>query len=56
MTDQSQINMPRANGVIESVTNNNANEVALGTSVVSRVRLRGLLVASPEHRMRVTHS
>ena len=56
ITDQSQINLFRANGVILSVTKKNANEVALGTSVVSRVRLRGLVVPSPEHRMRVAHS
>ena len=53
ITDQSQVNMSRANGVILSVTNKNANE---GTSIVSRVRLRGLVVPSPEHRMRVAHS
>ena len=53
--NESHIKMFRANLVILSVANRIANELALGTSVVSRVRLRGVVVPSPEHRIRVTN-
>ena len=53
--DESHIKMLRANLVILSVTNRIANELALGISVVSRVRLRGVVVPSPEHRIRVNN-
>ena len=56
MLDQSQVNVLRENCVIVSVTTRIAHEVTLGTPVVSRVRLRGLEVPSPDHRTRVTCS